>query len=318
MTDFNQFGSAKSPQMGDSESCARCEAMLADVLDGTLSATDQAVFNGHMASCSACSAMLADARRGAEWLEMLRSPRPEPSPALLERILAETCNEPRLIAGERRAPHPLWQHTTILGHPVLSSASPAQAASTKVLPFRERFAAGFRLSSIRHTLLQPRLAMTAAMAFFSITLTLNLTGVHIRDLRVSDLRPSSIRRNFYEANAHIRRYYDNLRVVYELESRVRQLQRANDSDTPYQLPSNPSAPAAAPEQQPPANPARPKPDSRQSRPKPGPGPSRRETPRGNLQFADLWKRPDSIPAATQALVVFTPSILKHLQEGDLV
>src|ERR1039457_1082978 len=61
---------------------------------------------------------------------------------------------------------------------------------------------------------QPRLAMTAAMAFFSIALTMNLTGVHLQDLRASDLKPSSLKRDFTNANASVKRYYEGLRVVY--------------------------------------------------------------------------------------------------------
>ena len=104
--------------------------------------------------------------------------------------------------------------------------------------------------SLRHTMLQPRLAMTAAMAFFSIALTLNLTGVRVSELRLSDLKPSSLKRSMYEANAHVVRYYTNLRVVYELESRVHDLQRGDDGDassTPTVMPAltdQPARPAA--------------------------------------------------------------------------
>lgn len=302
--------------------------MLADALDGTLSPADQAMFDLHMVSCSTCSAMLADARRGADWLEMLKSPRPEPSSALLERILAQTCNaqpdaqtasgQPQLVTNKQRAGNGLWQPSTILGHS--GPASAGAYASTKVLPFRSRVAAGFRLRSIGQTLLQPRLAMTAAMAFFSIALTLNITGVRVSQLRVSDLRPTNIQRNFVEANASVHRYYDNLKVVYELESRVRNLQRSSNDSDQYGLPSNQSIPSTdqTPSSQPTKQQATPqKPDSKQSRPKPGPGSSRSETPGGTVQFADLSERPAPVPV-TQAFVVFTPSVLKYLQEGELV
>lgn len=326
MAEFNQFGSAQPPQSGEGEHCAQCEAMLADALDGTLSAADQAMFNLHMASCSTCSAMLADAQRGAEWLEMLKSPRPEPSAALLERILAQTCNaqpqadvSSQLVTGKQRSG--MWQPNTLLGHsgPVpVATMQTAGATPSNVLPFRSRVAAGFRLRSIGQTLLQPRLAMTAAMAFFSIALTLNITGVRISQLRVSDLRPASIKRNITDANASVHRYYDNLKVVYELESRVRDLQRSSNDNDQYSLPSNQSAPATQQDQQPSKQqPSEQKPDSKQSRPKPGPGSSRRETPSGNVQFADLLQRPTPVPA-TQAFVVFTPSVMKYLQEGELV
>jgi hypothetical protein len=327
VADFNQFGSVKPPEAGDSRHCAQCEAMLADALDGTLSPSEQADFDLHMAGCAACSAMLADAQRGAAWLEMLKSPRPEPPSALLERILSETCNQEDLTAGKHKSTHAMWQPSTILSHPGavgVPASRPAYASayvSTKVLPFRARIASGFSLRSIGQTLLQPRLAMTAAMAFFSIALTLNLTGVRVSELRVSDLSPSSLKRSFYDANAHVMRYYDNLKVDYELESRVRDLQRSS-SDSPYQLPADQNdAPAAGQKQQPSGQkqdtPADHKPEPKQSRPKPGPGSSRRDTPIGNLQLAEATERQASLPDL-QSFVVFTPSVLKYLQEGDLV
>jgi hypothetical protein len=332
VADFNQFGSAQPPRTSEAQHCDECEAMLADALDGTLSARDQAAFDLHMASCSTCSAMLADARRGADWLEMLKSPRPEPPAELLERIFAQTCNAQaidaqastvsQLSGAKQRSPHSMWQPSTILGQPGAVAAPSfqpaARYASTNVLPFRQRITSAFRLRSIGQTLLQPRLAMTAAMAFFSIALTLNITGVRVSDLHFSDLRPASIKRNIYEANAHVLRYYDNLKVVYELESRVRDLQRSSNNADSYRLPSGQSSPAAQqPSSQQPVNqqPAKPKPESKQS--KPGPGSSRRESSSGNVQFADSLQRPDPVPA-TQAFVVFTPSILKYLQEGELV
>jgi hypothetical protein len=79
---------------------------------------------------------------------------------------------------------------------------------------------------------QPRLLMTAAMAFFSIALTLNLTDVRLSSLRLSDLRPSSVRsfmeRRLTMASTPIIRYYDHLRFVYEVESRMRELRRTTE------------------------------------------------------------------------------------------
>jgi hypothetical protein len=146
---------------------------------------------------------------------------------------------------------------------------------------------------------------------------LNITGVRVSDLHFSDLRPASIKRNIYEANAHVLRYYDNLKVVYELESRVRDLQRSGNNDDSYRLPSSQSSPAVQPSSQQPGKqqPTKSKPDSKQS--KPGPGSSRRESSSGNVQFADSLQRPDPVPAK-QVFVVFTPGILKYLQEGEQV
>ena len=312
--------------------------MLADALDGTLSAADQAAFDLHMVDCSNCSAMLADARRGASWMEMLKSPRPEPPAALLQRILAQTSgtvNEAKqpIILGSNdylRSPN------TLLGRPTLvSSSTPAMQSvpfgSAKVLPFRSRIAAAFHLQSIGHTLLQPRLAMTAAMAFFSIALTLNLTGVRLSDIHASDLKPSSIMRSCYQAKARVVRYSDNLRVVYELESRVRDLQRSTDNDSSTSTPASQNSPDATRPEQKPAGERQPddqkpgnqnpnqSPDQKQARPRPKPGTSQRETPGGgNLRFVDSGPGRTSHPAATEALVIFLPGVLHNIQEGRLV
>ncbi len=71
--------------------------------------------------------------------------------------------------------------------------------------------------------------MTAAMAFFSIALTLNMTGVRLTDLRLADLRPTAVRsfmeRRLMTASTPIIRYYDHLRLVYEVEARMKELRR---------------------------------------------------------------------------------------------
>lgn len=259
MTDSKQFGSPKVLQFGDKAGgsrsgdghCAECEAMLADALDGTLSTADQELFDIHMAACGPCSQLLADTRRGAAFLEMLRKPAPEPPAALLERILAQTSG-----AQTSGAAVPIGaQH---LGFPVPASQpghigiAALASSPAAVLPFPRRAAAAFRARSFGQIMLQPRLAMTAAMAFFSIALTMNLTGVHLEDLRASDLKPSSLRRDITNANASVVRYYEGLRVVYELESRVHDLESPQDNDTAPAI--NQTAPAKASQ---PANPGSP-------------------------------------------------------------
>jgi hypothetical protein len=76
---------------------------------------------------------------------------------------------------------------------------------------------------------EPRLLMTAAMAFFSIALTLNLTGVRLGRLHLADLRPMAVRsfmeRQLTTASIPIVRYYDHLRFVYEVESTMRELRQ---------------------------------------------------------------------------------------------
>ena len=320
MADINQFGSAQPSRSPDPAHCAQCESMLADIFDKTLSADQQAIFDRHLAICPDCSRMFIDAQRGAAWLEMLRTPRPEPSADLLERILASTGPTADLPSASAA------QANTLLGRPMLVPAAatvPASyVATSNVLPFRQRVANAFRIRAIGQTLMQPRLAMTAAMAFFSIALTLNLTGVRITQLKASDFTPSSLKRSFYDANARVVRSIDNLRVVYELESRVRDLQRDSDSrntpapeSAPTPVPNSPSGDQKpddqkAPEQQ---N------QQKKSSPRPRSGSSQRVDPRHSLLYTASLTQPGSSPQpgleAMKSFVIFTPNTFNHVRQG---
>jgi hypothetical protein len=294
-----QFGD-RTNLSADAAHCGQCEAMLADAIDGTLSPEEQTLFDAHMAACSPCAQLLADARRGAAFLDILRDPAPEPPPALLERILT-------LTSGTHASPTHL---PAAAFAPIPAPAFGATAAYPNLLPFPNRAAAAYRRSSLRQLLLQPRLAMTAAMAFLSIALTLDLTGVRLQDLRISDLQPSSLKRDFYSANARVIQYYEGLRVVYELESRVRDIENNNPTDSesapadtntaqppsqsPDQAPDQPDAQPPQPAGQSPsdrspaqrrsnpsAQPQR-KPHPRPSTPAPNSPTSRREDPSRHL------------------------------------
>ena len=152
--------------------------------------------------------MFEEARRGREWLEFSR-PEPEVPEGLLDKILAQRV--PGQVAGYGLVTGggnvvpmpPAWQRPGFMGRV-------------------RRFA-------------EPRLLMTAAMAFFSIALTLNLTGVRLNDLRLSNLRPSAVRsfmeRRLTMASTPIIRYYDHLRLVYEVESRMRELRRTTQGES---------------------------------------------------------------------------------------
>jgi hypothetical protein len=225
--------------------CIACEEMLVDAVDQTLSPADQVWFDRHVSTCVECSQRMAEAQKGAAWLTMLKSPRPEPSAQLMERILAAT--------SESSAP----------------MAKPAPTP-TRILPFRVP-TPSFRAAS-RGAWLEPRLAMTAAMAFFSVALTLNLSGVKLSEIHASDLSPTNLKRTYYQANAQVARYYDNLRVVRVMESRVDDLREANSDRVaePEAQPEPEKIPAPQPDK--PSD----KPDKQDD--KPNPGVSRRDTP----------------------------------------
>lgn len=181
-----------------SAACGQWETLLPDALDGLLTPEDEAIFIAHKASCQACAALFEEARRGREWLEFL-APEPEVPAGLVDRILAQTG------PGHRAA------------QPVLAGAM--------ALPIQAWQQPGF-MGSVRRWA-EPRLMMTAAMAFFSIALTLNLAGVRLTQIRLSQLRPTAVRsfmeRQLNMASVPIIRYYDHLRLIYEVQSRMREL-----------------------------------------------------------------------------------------------
>ena len=189
-----------------SPACGQWETLLADALDGLLRPEDESTFSSHMATCASCTTLFEEARQGREWLEFI-SPEPEVPAGLLDKLLAQTG--PGQVAG-------------------FGLATPAGNV-VPIAPPRLRM--GF-MSQVRR-FAEPRLLMTAAMAFFSIALTLNLTGVRLSRIRLSDLKPTSLKmymeRQFTTASTPIIRYYDHLRFVYEVQSRMRELRRTTQT-----------------------------------------------------------------------------------------
>jgi hypothetical protein len=78
-------------------------------------------------------------------------------------------------------------------------------------------------------MLHARFATSFCMAFFSISLTLNLLGIRLTDIKHMDWHPTAIKRSvvlqYTQVQAKVQRYYDNARLVYEVESRVRELKK---------------------------------------------------------------------------------------------
>jgi len=200
--------------------CGEWETLLADALDGLLSPQDQAKFEAHKLVCPACATLYDEARKGREWLEFL-GPEPEPPADLLEKILSKTGPGHHASSG--------WAGNA---QPVAAGAG---AVAEFVPPVWQRPGFFARMRSA----VQPRLLMTAAMAFFSIALTLNITGfslanVRVTPLRLADLRPRAMRAYFERqitmASVPLVRYYDHLRFVYEVQARVRELRGQGEGE----------------------------------------------------------------------------------------
>lgn len=175
--------------------CAEFEALLFDAIDGTLAAGPLAQFKAHAAACTTCGPMFADADAGQRWMQSLAEV--EPPKNLVHNILAKTSGkEVRLAeqAGIRPARSAAWCQPVFAG--------------------------------VWATVRQPRFGMSVAMAFFSVSLVMSVTGVKVRDVAKVDLRPSAITRTYYSTQARVVKYYTNMRFYYEMESQVRDFKKA--------------------------------------------------------------------------------------------
>jgi len=102
-----------------------------------------------------------------------------------------------------------------------------------------------QVNAILHAIRHPRFAYAVAMTVFSLSLIVNISGLNLRRLNLHDLSPATW---VYRANraghllyARAEKFYDDLRIVYEIESRFRNARSENDDqDKQTSKPSPPS------------------------------------------------------------------------------
>jgi hypothetical protein len=181
--------------------CSQFEALLAEAFDddgqGIPPKTREA-FEAHRLSCTNCAPLFAEAREGMLLLRGLEEV--EPPRNLVHNILAATSRtEVAISAIPQRAGTGWWQHLQ----------------------------QGLRVP--RLGFLHSRFVTSFGMAFFSLSLTLSLAGVRVSDLAKVDWHPSALRKSvvlqYTQIEAKVMRYYDNMRLVYEVQSRVQQLKK---------------------------------------------------------------------------------------------
>jgi hypothetical protein len=188
-------------QTSNGMQCHEFDGLLTDALDGLLSGAKLDRFQAHSRACPACGPLFAEAEAGRNWLKGLTEVKPPVG--LVENILASTTG----IASSR------------LRTPALST----QPRVTWLEKVQAWFSGS--MQPVWATVRQPRFAMSFGMAFFSLSVALSVAGVKPSDLRQISLRPAALRHTYYSTQARVVRYYENIRFVYEVESRVRGLKR---------------------------------------------------------------------------------------------
>ncbi|HEY2845456.1 MAG TPA: zf-HC2 domain-containing protein [Bryobacteraceae bacterium] len=178
--------------------CTDAEILLADYVDGTLHGEPRSALEAHLAGCAACAGLARDSAAAVAFME--RAAEVEAPPELVTRVLFE------LTAGSSRA---------------------------VIRPSLARRLFGRWLEPV----LQPRFAMGMAMTVLSFAMIGRFT--HVRQLTPSDLDPVKV---WTAAEDRVARwynrgvkYYDSLRVVYEIETRLKEWaeeQPAAQADAP--------------------------------------------------------------------------------------
>lgn len=173
--------------------CADLEVLLCDYVDGTLKPERAGVVREHLDRCAACRELVEDASRAVALLRRLEPV--EPPGELLTRLLFEVSTRP----------------------PV---------------PRRSGLRALF--GGWLEPVLQPRFAMGMAMTILSISLVARSIGLPQRALRPADLRPSAVMAavddRLHRIWDSLVNYYENLRVVYEIRSRLSEWSSEEEAD----------------------------------------------------------------------------------------
>ncbi len=189
--------------------CTEFEALISDALEGRLSAARRESFEAHRSACSICGPLFADVQAGQQWLRQLALEPVEPPVNLVHNILAATSG-------------------------VMSTRPRTTRADGRTTPFGERAREWWDsyFTPVTAFVRQPRFAMSFGMIFFSFSLALNVAGFKPADVAKISLRPAALRHAYNDAQIKVVKYYDNIRFVYEIESKVRELKRANTPAEP--------------------------------------------------------------------------------------
>jgi hypothetical protein len=170
--------------------CADFEILLCDYVDGVLDARQRREFEEHRDSCVYCQELARDVAAAVGFIE--RAAEVEPPPELLTKITFEIPS-----GGVRKG----WRSWTV---------------------------------GWLHPILQPKFAMGMAMTILSFSMLGRLAGIEVRQLKPSDLHPvavwTSIDNKVYRTWERAVKYYENLRLVYEVQTRLQEWTKQEDEE----------------------------------------------------------------------------------------
>jgi hypothetical protein len=170
--------------------CADLEALICDYVDGTLHGEQKTAVEEHLSTCASCAELARDSAGAVAFME--RAAAVDPPAELLTRILFE-IPQARVHA---RATHSLWSRL-----------------KTKWI----------------EPVLQPRFAMGMAMTILSFAMLGRFAGryvgIEMRQIKPSDLNPvavwTAVEDEAFRMWERGVKYYENLRLVYEIQTRLK-------------------------------------------------------------------------------------------------
>ena len=173
--------------------CAELEILICDYVDGTLSPEQRAEVQGHLDGCRECAELARDSAAAVAFME--KAAEVEPPPELITKILydAPWVKEKSTASG-------LWA----------------------------------RLRRWARPMGQPRFVMGALMTLLSFSMLSRY--IPMRQLKSSDLRPAAVWATIdggaQRAWARTVKYYENLKVVYQIQGLLREWQQQEDEQQP--------------------------------------------------------------------------------------
>jgi hypothetical protein len=170
--------------------CADFEILLCDYLDGTLDPARRRELEAHRDQCAACAEFARDVSGAVAFMD--RVAEVEPPAELLTK---------------------------------LTFAIPTGGARKGVRSW---------LAGWLQPILQPRVAMGMAMTILSFSMLGRLAGIEVRQLQPADLNPANVwaavDNRIYRTWERAVKYYENLRLVYEVQTRLQDWTRQEEED----------------------------------------------------------------------------------------
>lgn len=184
--------------------CAEAEILICDLVDDALAPASKAELERHLAACSACAELARDSAAAVAFME--RAAEVEPPPELVTRILFD----------------PPWAH--------------ARARSSTGLRHR--------LRAIFQPVLQPRFAMGMAMTILSFAMLARYVKP-MRQWTARDLDPAAVWATLddkvYRTWQRTVKFYESMRLVYQIQSTLREWQQEEDAAEEQPVQQKPDA-----------------------------------------------------------------------------